>query len=458
MRHLVRVKVSGLLGRFEHEVALDEDWEFVILHGPNGIGKTRFLEIVANALNMRISRLADLPFGAASFHFSDGSTLSVTKESQAALELDDHPADDPVERIVYQLSDPGGEIENWAVSASLSSKISSRLVRDLERYLPVEQVGPDTWVDSRSGEYVSMEEVVHRYGSALPFDVPTYDPPIRLSAFLDQQDVHLIETQRLLALADFQPRRAGSSKRHPPQRPTVVEFASDLARRIGEALATNSRTSQELDRTFPRRVLERNVEITVTDEEIRQRYAEQSDLRQRLAEISVLDPSREMEMPLSAKTLENWERRVLWTYLDDSERKLSTFTWLLSRVDLLREIINARFLFKEVIIDADSGFRFISDDGKEIGPLSLSSGEQHQIVLLYDLLFNVRQNSLVLVDEPEISLHVAWQQEFLNDIQQIAGLADLKFIVATHSPQVIHNWWERAYSLMPTAGGGNGRA
>ncbi len=70
-------------------------------------------------------------------------------------------------------------------------------------------------------------------------------------------------------------------------------------------------------------------------------------------------------------------------------------------------------------------------------------------MLAYDLLFNVKQGSLVLIDEPEISLHIAWQQEFLNDIARIAQTVSLRFMVATHSPQTIHKWWKRAVELVP---------
>jgi predicted ATP-dependent endonuclease of OLD family len=72
-------------------------------------------------------------------------------------------------------------------------------------------------------------------------------------------------------------------------------------------------------------------------------------------------------------------------------------------------------------------------------------------VLAYDLLFNVKPDALVLIDEPEISLHVAWQQQFLNDIARIAEVASLRFIIATHSPQIIHKWWAQAVALGPDA-------
>lgn len=174
-------------------------------------------------------------------------------------------------------------------------------------------------------------------------------------------------------------------------------------------------------------------------------------MRDRLAEIAVLDAAEELPFTDATlgRSLRDWERRVLWTYLEDTEAKLSTFEPLLLRVNVLQDIMNSRFLFKNMRIDREAGFRFFTDEGREIGPTALSSGEQHELVLAYDLLFNVSPGSLVLIDEPEISLHVSWQQQFLRDMTSIAELVDLRFIVATHSPQVIHKHWDRTSALYP---------
>lgn len=453
MKRLVRVKVSGLLGRFNHEVDFPSEWEFLILHGPNGVGKTRLLELISHTMNLRSQRLIAMPFENAMFSFTDGTHLEVFKSGQPELQLDlEDDTDGNVPSVTYRLRGIDAQSVTWTVHASDQTNLSVKMVRELERFLPIEQVGPESWMDIRTGDLLRLPDVLEQYGEELPLVTRQVSEPVptQLQSFVADLEVHLIETQRLLALQDFRP-RSGSRRRGPAQQPTVAQFADDLSRRIREALAANSRRSQELDRTFPRRVLTQNIPESVTDDQIRSRYSEQSDLRKRLAEIAILDPSHEVEMPLSSKSLEDWERRVLWTYLDDSEKKLATFSWLLDRIDLMREIVNSRFLFKDLQIDAEQGFRFISqDNGGELGPLSLSSGEQHEIVLIYDLLFNVESNSLVLIDEPEISLHVAWQQEFLNDLQQIATLGDLRFVVATHSPQIIHTWHSRAHALYST--------
>ena len=134
------------------------------------------------------------------------------------------------------------------------------------------------------------------------------------------------------------------------------------------------------------------------------------------------------------------ERKILWAYLDDVQKKLDVFDSLLRRVELFKEIINSRFSDKKFEIDKDKGFVFKSDrDNSIVPPKALSSGEQHEIVLTYGLLFRARAKSLILIDEPELSLHVTWQRKFLEDIARISELADLDFLVATHSPSIIHD-------------------
>ena len=52
-----------------------------------------------------------------------------------------------------------------------------------------------------------------------------------------------------------------------------------------------------------------------------------------------------------------------------------------------------------------------------------------------------------MIDEPELSMHVAWQDEFLTDIGDIATLSDCRVLLATHSPQIIGDRFDLTVSL-----------
>jgi predicted ATP-binding protein involved in virulence len=85
--------------------------------------------------------------------------------------------------------------------------------------------------------------------------------------------------------------------------------------------------------------------------------------------------------------------------------------------------------------------------GNELSPDVLSSGEQHELVMFYEFLFKVPKDSLLLIDEPELSLHIDWQQKFLKDLIEIADLAGFDVIIATHAPSIINNYWSLAVDL-----------
>ena len=96
-----------------------------------------------------------------------------------------------------------------------------------------------------------------------------------------------------------------------------------------------------------------------------------------------------------------------------------------------------KFASKAVIYTPQQGIRVKSDSGDFIAAERLSSGEQNEIVMLYDMIFDLPDNSILLVDEPENSLHVAWQNMVVGDLQRIADAKHLQVIVATHSPTIV---------------------
>lgn len=440
---LVSFSVTNLLGRFHHEVSFPEDGEFVILHGPNGVGKTRMLELVESVFKFDLFGMAESYFDSITLKFSGGERLVVCNHGRVS---GGHAHSAGVD-VTFSLEGPKGEatangrisVDGGEYPLSFWREVREEISQALEA-----DASPSAKLQAleHAGGAYGRSRVRHRNLSQGIFDITDFDR--RIVDFLDKFSIHMVETQRLLILDHTDLRRRPPERG--PQRMKVSECARDLARRLAAALTENSRRSQELDKSFPRRVMDDlTMDAVPSEAKIREEYEQQSHLRNRLASIALLDES--MDVPLKPDQLIQWQRKVLWTYLQDSQNKLATFQDLLNRVELFRSIIKSRFLFKNLVIDREAGFRFVNEDDHRISPSQLSSGEQHEIVLIYDLLFNVEPGSLVLIDEPEISLHVAWQQEFMADIQRIAKLSDLRFVVATHSPQIINEWWSHTVGL-----------
>ena len=52
-----------------------------------------------------------------------------------------------------------------------------------------------------------------------------------------------------------------------------------------------------------------------------------------------------------------------------------------------------------------------------------------------------------MIDEPEISLHVAWQMEFIDILERICKLNGTQAIIATHSPDIVNGHDDLLISL-----------
>lgn len=137
------------------------------------------------------------------------------------------------------------------------------------------------------------------------------------------------------------------------------------------------------------------------------------------------------------ESLEPAQESVMALYVQDTEDKLSELDDLAQRARLLLDNVNHKFHHKQIRIDRDLGLIAEGEQCRALELDALSSGEQHELVLHYDLLFRVRQNTLVLIDEPELSLHVAWQKRFLPDLLEIVETAQFDVLMATHSPFIV---------------------
>ena len=119
-------------------------------------------------------------------------------------------------------------------------------------------------------------------------------------------------------------------------------------------------------------------------------------------------------------------------YVQDTRSKLAVLTPLARKIELLLKHLS-KLKNKTLHVNAKSGLIARGHDGEALPLESLSSGEQHEIVLMYDLLFRVRENSLVLIDEPELSLHIDWQKKFLPDLLEVVQAVRFDVLLATHS-------------------------
>lgn len=77
--------------------------------------------------------------------------------------------------------------------------------------------------------------------------------------------------------------------------------------------------------------------------------------------------------------------------------------------------------------------------GEHLRPYQLSSGEKQMLVILLTVFTQDQQPYVLLMDEPEVSLHIEWQQRLVDIIRQLNP--NVQIILTTHSPALIMDGW-----------------
>lgn len=131
------------------------------------------------------------------------------------------------------------------------------------------------------------------------------------------------------------------------------------------------------------------------------------------------------------------------------EEYIKKYYLLAESVVVFKDIINSLYIRKTIELSEKDNLNVRLDSGKDLPLMFLSSGEKQIFVLFYRMLFQTDPGALVILDEPEISLHVEWQQRLGSILADVAKLRDLQILIATHSPQIIHDKWDMARELKP---------
>jgi predicted ATP-binding protein involved in virulence len=444
---LKKFVVTGLFGLFDHEIPLRLEDRITIIHAPNGYGKTVILKLISNFFGGTLLIYRQVEFEKIQLEFDDGSIATITQRTPERKK-----SVPPSSLALYAISYKDAKGKNhkfdpWADSPANTEAerfAFAELPRLIDRYVPhVARIAHDQFRDMRTGEIIPLYDAFEKFWQYLPDSAKAKLPhPPWLEELRRSVHCRLIETQRLMvSLKEKSP----AGREESALIPTVTTDSADLVARIGRSLAESATLSQSLDRTFPKRLLSESAN-SLPEKELRERLASLEQRRARLTNVGLLEKSDESAL-IPEKTFTAITERVLTEYVDDAEKKLTVFDSLLARIELLAQIINKRFQFKTLSVTGSDGFVLTDIRNRKVDLENLSSGEQHELVLVYDLLFSTKQDTLLLIDEPEISLHIAWQKKFLDDLRRIIELTPMDIVLSTHSPQLIGSNLDLAIQL-----------
>ena len=430
---LERIIIEKLFGYYDYDIRFNDE-KVTIITGPNGYGKTTILRIIKAYANRNFFLFMVLKYDKITLSFSDNTNIEIKKVN----ELPDHQS----QVIIKNLTSGNEELfpdEKWLKDwfrENGRSHYKKTIFQDIsdgfESSNDIEQI------IQRLRKYygirirVKKDELPPRGMRRLP-ELSFPSVPLYNAYLIKEQRLHFLGNESRYIDTDEQPALFD----------TIDAHARDLKNRMVEVSTEYARKAQGLDTSFPQRLFEQQNRITKIT--YHSAIQEISDKQRQLEEFGLSDT-----LPKTGEIqFEDENAKVLQTFVEDSRQKLEVFDDILGRLNSFHQILQ-RLLFpnKKIVFSQKTGFYFTTIDTNEEIPLRLlSSGEQHQIVMWYELLFKAPKQSLILIDEPEISLHVSWQDSFIKNLLEILKIQDINVIVATHSPQIIGPYWHLVHDL-----------
>ena len=418
-KHVKIIQINGLFNRFDYVISLSGDG-LTILTGPNGYGKSTILKII-NYLSIGeigIFKLMEVSFKSLKISFKNGHEIF---------------------------------IENNSKTFSIDSvKIDKSKVRNLLRKLFTSRYGyyidEEFIVDRRRGIKYTMSEYFEKILSNNDVESSLfYEESYFLKEFFNKESlsavdkikksigkVYMVQEQRLIKQINDREKNISIN--------VIEEIPGKIKQKINAASSNYSAVASKLDGSYPNRLFSNMEELS--EEDFKTKLEIMNFKWKKLASynLSTIEP-------LQNNIYNREYAKALKIYFDDFDKKYLEYESLINEFDMFTEIVNRRLTHKKIRIEREKGIIVVDDNDELLNMGELSSGEKQIIVLFYELLFETEKCSLLLIDEPEISLHIVWQKMFMDDLLKITKLKNLNVIVATHSAQIINNHWDRQVDL-----------
>ena len=417
--------IKGLFKTFNYEISLSDNRSPLILTGLNGYGKTTILTIIKRLSERDFFYFYRLPFDEITILFDNGAKIDILSlEEKAQQQQGDED---------YNLTIPREVKFIWTSSQEFvyTFNLGRAEINNVVKYM--QGIDPSSKYDVNSDSFYEQTLKNKAFYGYFRKDKDFNF----ISMMLDSLKVTFITAQRLdpieEELDDDFPFTETIRK---PKMSEVSRLIKDRLR--GENLAFLSK-SQYIDSKLIDSLL---ADVWSFDEHDYNKLKD--EVSKKIADLK----SFGLVGNITIQPYDNEHGHILSVYLKNMDEKLKTYDNILSKLKLFSNIVNSLdFVNKTISYSPEKGLIIKTKDGLFLDANKLSSGEQNEIVMLYEMIFDVADNTILLVDEPEISLHVAWQNKFLNMMSRIASNNKLQVVVATHSPQIIGDRWDECYDL-----------
>lgn len=404
MHTIESVQIKGFWGNHQVDIRTAEDYNFII--GPNGSGKSTALKLIAGVLLADKEYLSVLEFEYIRINLKDPGSrkkpyIEVVKNLDAPFFHCDYRIFEAASEkpYTYILSDTDGyDIlrKSYFLRAALAGKEAA--TKTLPSHL--KEMVSLTWL--------SVERVtkIDPTIGADPIDVRLEDFSNRLVRYLSalSKSVNALhekfQEQVFLSL--------------------LVKKEEKLSKVPDEAKIENEK------RALLQIFSEFHVEKKSYVKKVQEHFGMIERLQSKMTKKEPLDTNEAVTL----FSLSRIEATVsFWEGITSEKKKL------LAPRDTFIGLLNALMQRKRLWLNERNEIVITTDSEKRLKPTQLSSGEKQILIILGEALLQEGKTYIYMADEPEISLHVAWQETLAHNIKILNPAAQIIF--ATHSPDVV---------------------
>ncbi|WP_301584569.1 AAA family ATPase [Halomonas alkaliantarctica] len=113
--------------------------------------------------------------------------------------------------------------------------------------------------------------------------------------------------------------------------------------------------------------------------------------------------------------------------------------------EIFLSIVNGLMQRKSFDINDKNELDVTTQSGKKLPIRFLSSGEKQLLIILGEALLQEKSACIYIADEPELSLHVMWQERLVDNL--LALNPNAQIIFATHSPDVVSSYGNKVIKM-----------
>lgn len=417
MYKIDRVEIDGFWHRFDATCSFNPDVNIII--GKNGTGKTTFMNILHGVLAVDTHSLEENDFETAKITLINGKRKRTVK----ATKLEDERY--PFSVIEYQIS---------------QRKFTLRLMGLQERRYPtsIRRRFEEETLDLRHEleDLVSVSSLsVYRLRHDDDYEVRDN----RGTRVVSPVDYRL--SQALTGLTQYQlelsqKAREVSAKLQADVLASIL-YSEEDAKDVGYELNFDKSEEQS-------RLTSAYAQLNSLNTEIRKKIrfhvnAIDETITSITGEIESKEESPQKKVDIKPLEALRKTRRIIDLSLEAKKETQEIY----SQIEKFLRIIKG--FISDKSFEFESGSLVIKTAHGEVGHERLSSGEKQLIILLVEALLQGCRPHVFLADEPELSLHIAWQRMVLPAVKDLNPSAQI--IAATHSPEVASKYPESIFDM-----------